>query len=91
MVILYQFRIKQIDIINHNTKSMKREIVSSSNIISIGYDEDSRILEIEFKKNRIYHYYDVPKNEFDGLMNASSHGSYLNENIKDVYDYEQIA
>lgn len=70
---------------------MNRINVNSSNIISIGYDKDSQLLEVEFKKNSIYHYYNVPKNEYDGLMNASSHGRYLNENIKDNYDYEQIS
>lgn len=70
---------------------MERKRVSSSNIISIGYDEDTQILEIEYKKNSIYHYFEVPQSEFDGLMNASSHGRYLNENIKDVYEYEQIS
>lgn len=70
---------------------MNRERVKSSNIVSIGYDLDSQILEIEFKKNSVYQYYDVPENEYIELMNADSHGKYLNSNIKDNYQYEQIS
>jgi hypothetical protein len=64
---------------------MERTAVSSSNIVSIGYDPDSSTLEIEFKGGSVYQYAGVPQAEFDGLMGASSHGIYFNANIKDRY------
>jgi hypothetical protein len=70
---------------------MQRTQVSSSNLMSIGYDVDSKILEIEFLSRDIYQYFDIPKNIFQGLMNAASHGTYLDANIKKAgYRYRKI-
>lgn len=69
---------------------MLRKPVDSSNIHSIGYDEDSKILEIEFHNGRIYNYYNVPKKIHTAIMAAGSKGSYLNQNIKDKYQYKEI-
>ncbi|WP_417854921.1 KTSC domain-containing protein [Xanthomarina gelatinilytica] len=70
---------------------MKRDYVNSSNLASVGYDSDSNILEVEFLKGGIYQYYDVPESEYNSLMNASSHGSYFDLNIKKGgYRYSKI-
>jgi hypothetical protein len=69
---------------------MDRTPVSSSNLRSVGYNEDERLLEIEFNSGGIYQYYDVPSRIHRGLMNASSHGSYFHEKIKDNFRYDQI-
>ncbi|MDQ7010071.1 MAG: KTSC domain-containing protein [Candidatus Gracilibacteria bacterium] len=69
---------------------MQRINVVSSNIKSIGYNEDNFTLEIEFNDNSIYQYINVPKNEYESIMNSNSHGKYLNENIKGVYQFNQI-
>ena len=39
---------------------MERIAVESSNLASIGYDEASMVLEVEFKHGGIYQYFDVP-------------------------------
>lgn len=54
---------------------MQREIVSSSRIRSIGWDED--ILEAEFHNGAVYQYYDVSESEYRAFMNSSSLGSAL--------------
>ncbi len=69
---------------------MERKPVSSSNIASIGYDENSSTLEIEFLNNSIYQYFDVPQHIYQALMQANSHGQYLAQNIKGVYRYSKI-
>lgn len=69
---------------------MDRTPVSSSNIASIGYDEDSQTLEVEFKDGSVYQYLGVPLSEHEGIMNASSHGTYLNANIKKRYSYVRL-
>jgi hypothetical protein len=69
---------------------MDRIQVSSGNIRSVGYDVDRRILEVEFHSGSIYQYSTVPENEYEGLLNASSKGSYLNTHIKDRYAYNQV-
>ncbi len=61
---------------------MKRTSVSSSNIASIGYDAARRVLEIEFLNGSVYQYSSVPESLYNGLMNASSHGSYFDSYIK---------
>ena len=69
---------------------MKRENVSSSNLASVGYDAENQILEIEFNHGGVYQYYDVPQDEYDSLMSASSHGSYFYHNIRDNYEYFKL-
>lgn len=69
---------------------MERKPVISSNIASIGYDENTSTLEIEFLNNTIYQYFDVNKNIYEALMRADSHGGYLAQNIKGVYRYSRV-
>ncbi len=64
--------------------------VSSSNVGSIGYDENLQLLYIRFLNGSLYIYKGVPIMEFHGLLNASSVGSYLHRNIKNLYPYERL-
>ena len=68
---------------------MIRNPVESSNLISIGYENG--ILEVEFYKDSIYRYYNIPMETYIGLMQAESKGSYLHQHVKTKgYEYEQI-
>jgi len=69
---------------------MERQRVDSFDIESIGYDQGSEILEIEFKSGSIYQYSGVPIGKFDDLMSANSHGRYFNSHIKNDYGYRKI-
>ncbi|MES0881795.1 KTSC domain-containing protein [Roseibium sp. SCP14] len=69
---------------------MYRQPVSSSNIASIGYDEATQTLEIEFLDNSVYQYFNVPANIYEAIMAAPSHGVFLNANIKGQFAYERI-
>lgn len=64
--------------------------VSSSNVDSVGYDEANQIVYVRFLNGSLYIYKNVNKNEFDGLVNAPSVGSYLHRNLKNVYPYERL-
>jgi len=64
--------------------------VESSNITSIGYDEDSGTLEVEFHGGAVYQYFDVPFAVYDGLMEADSQGKYLAQHIKGQYRYVRV-
>lgn len=68
---------------------MERQHVSSSNIRSIGYDEDSQTLEVEFNNGGVYEYLGVPPSEHDALMQAPSVGSYLHTHIKGKYPHRK--
>lgn len=69
---------------------MIKKAVSSSNIAAIGYDIDTQTLEIEFLNGGVYQYFEVPENLYNDLMSASSHGQYLNQNIKGYYRYSKV-
>lgn len=69
---------------------MKMIPVSSSNLASVGYDSETRTMRVEFRNDAVYDYHNVPQEEFEGLINASSKGSYLHQNIKDRYSYSKI-
>lgn len=64
---------------------MKREPVTSSNIASIGYDTNTKTLEIEFKHMGVYLYYNVPNAVHKELMGAESKGKYFAQHIKNGY------
>jgi hypothetical protein len=68
-----------------------REQVSSSNLASVGYDPAAQILEIEFHSGGVYQYFGVPTDIYQGLMAASSHGSYFDQFIKKGgYGYRRV-
>jgi hypothetical protein len=62
---------------------VKRQTVSSSNIKSIGHEND--VLEVEFSNGGIYHYHGVPVAKFHSLKGAKSIGGYLHQHIKPKY------
>lgn len=69
---------------------MHRINVESSNLKSMGYDQGSMLLEIEFNDGCIYHYYNLPLDVYQGLMSAPSHGKYFNQHIMGRYRYDRI-
>ena len=69
---------------------MDRTPVSSSNLISVGYDAPSQTLEVEFAGGSQYQYFDVPSQVHTELIGAGSVGKYFAENIRNVYRYAQL-
>lgn len=69
---------------------MKRHRLSSSVIASVGYDDGTATLEVEFRSGEVYRYVDVDSDDADDLLEAVSAGAYLNEWIKPRYRYEHI-
>ncbi len=70
---------------------MERRLVNSSNLYSVGYDEERLVLEIEFRSGGIYSYYGVPREVYQELMGAPSLGRYFLANIRDQYRYAKAA
>jgi hypothetical protein len=69
---------------------MHREPVKSSSIKSVGYDDASETLEIEFRNGpRVYQYYGVPRQDHIELMTAESKGTFVNKIIKS-YPWREI-
>lgn len=69
---------------------MNRDPVSSTNIVSAGYDDASQTLEIEFSSGSIYQYYNIEPTIFDQFLRAPSKGQFLNVYIKNAYPYSRV-
>ncbi|TSB45861.1 KTSC domain-containing protein [Alkalicoccobacillus porphyridii] len=71
---------------------MERNYVSSSMILSIGYEEETSTLEVEFKSNnQVWNYYDVPSYIYDEFHTNESCGKYFHSNIRGKYAESRIA
>lgn len=63
--------------------------VSSSNLNAVGYENGT--LKVAFNNGSAYIYSNVPHNVFDGLMQASSKGSYFDQHVKKAgYHYTKV-
>lgn len=66
---------------------MQRKHVTSSAISSVGYDEGSSILEVEFQSGAVYDYLDVPPKVYRDLLKADSKGRFVSRRIRDRYSF----
>jgi KTSC domain-containing protein len=66
---------------------MNRRPVTSTNVASIGWDDET--LEVEFTSGHIYLYHDVPESEYQALLGASSIGKHL-ASIRDKYQSTRL-
>lgn len=69
---------------------MKRIAVISKVLKSVGYDEATATLEVEFKNGGLYEYVDVPPEAHSELILAPSKGTYFGDNIRDKYRFKRI-
>jgi hypothetical protein len=69
---------------------MFREPVVSTSIVSIGFDADNAMLEVEFVTGSVYRYRNVEEDVFERLLDAPSKGTFFNENIRDAYLCERV-
>lgn len=69
---------------------MDRLPVTSSNLASVGYESETKTLEVEFHTGDIWQYDGVPKGNYALLMSAPSVGSYFAQQIKSVYPGRKI-
>lgn len=64
--------------------------VKSSNVASIGYDEKTRTLRVEFLSGREYDYGAVRPEEWEGLKESASVGKYLHAEIIGKHVSEKV-
>ena len=70
---------------------MQLTTVESSMIHAVGYDAETQTLEVIYSSGDIYHYEDVPPEEYEGLMDAESKGQYVRVNIIGVYPHYRVS
>lgn len=63
--------------------------VDSSNLEQVGYDSEQMELHVVFKDGSHYVYESVPEHIYEQLLDASSKGSFLNREVKNVYQYQK--
>lgn len=54
-------------------------------MVSIGYDPNSSILEIEFNEDVVWEYFDFPENLWFEFEESESKGKFFHREIKDKY------
>lgn len=65
--------------------------VESSKVNAVGYDENNRLLYIQFHGGAVYVYYEIVKYVYDGFLKAASKGKYFGEYIKKAgYKYTKL-
>ncbi len=70
--------------------AMERTEIGSSGIVSAGYDDKKRIMEIEFRNGRVIQYHGVLLSTYDGLLMAESKGKYFKKKIKGRYKQKTV-
>lgn len=84
--------------------NITRHQVQSSQIASIGYDEATKTMEIEFKASRshhpkegeakkansVYRYDDVPKEAWDDFRGAKSIGQHFYKSVKGKFGHRKL-
>lgn len=69
---------------------MNRTPVKSSQLVSVGYDEAERILEVEFRGGGTYQYFGVGPEAHKALVEAESIGKYFGKNIRGQVEYKKL-
>lgn len=71
-------------------KVIERQKVTSSNIVSVGYDPQTQTLDVEFKGGAVYRGTMVAKEIYEGFMKSDSKGNYYHNYIKGRYDIKKV-
>ncbi len=69
---------------------MRRTLVTSTSVVSVGYDPLRASLEIEFHGGGVYRYANVPAAAYRLLLQAESIGDYVNTVIKPRFDAVRV-
>ena len=65
-------------------------IIGSSNIIAVGYHNESREMRVTFKGGKTYAYTDVPPETHMALMTSESKGKFFHSNIRGKFETAKV-
>jgi len=69
---------------------MERRKVSSSKIRSVGYDEKSRVLEVEHTDGSLFQYSGVSQELHRRLMSAPSIASFYQDRVEEDFSRKRV-
>jgi hypothetical protein len=69
---------------------LRRRLERSASIVSAGYDDRTRVLEIEYAAGHVYEYVEVPLEVYEWFLKARSKGGFVNRMIKERYAYRVV-
>jgi hypothetical protein len=69
---------------------LERQSVKSHILRSVGYDDSTKILEIEFTSGLVNQYSGVPPKVFTDLMHSNEIGKYYSEKVRPRFQTKQV-
>jgi hypothetical protein len=69
---------------------LERLSVKSRILRSVGYDENTKTLEIEFTSGLVYQYSGVPPKVYADLMHSGEIGKYYSEKVRPKFQTKQV-
>jgi KTSC domain len=69
---------------------VERQPVKSRILRSVGYDENTKILEIGFQSGLVYQYSGVPQKVYTDLMRSSEIGKYFSDKVRTQFQTKQV-
>ena len=69
---------------------LERQSVKSVILRSVGYDERTKVLEIEFHSGLVYQYSGVPLKIYTDLMRSGEIGKYFSDKVRTQFRTKQV-
>lgn len=69
---------------------MQRKRVASSELFSVGYDEETKNLEIELLNGSIYQYKGVARMIYEELLSSTAKYRYYTRYIRNSFPFDKL-
>lgn len=76
--------------VSSNTNWLEKEWPNSKTIAMTSYNQNGTALEVKYRNDNVYQYFDVPMELWDELITAISIGGFLELNVKGKFRYAQV-
>jgi hypothetical protein len=70
---------------------LERQPVKSRILRSVGYDDSTKILEIEFQTGLVYQYSGVPPKVYADFMHSDEIGKFFSEKVRTQFRTKQVS
>ena len=70
---------------------MNWQPLESKMFVSAAYNAEKSILYLRFHRGDVYRYFEFPRERYNELLTAESHGRYFLSRIRNQFPYERLA